>query len=101
MAIVNTVFRRESGLTLIMLLVLKLQSVKSEQKLRQQRECHRAAVDLVETLHAKLPFADMIPANLQNEHVRNALQKMLDTMKDAFGFLDHYASLSTSGKNDC
>ena len=48
--------RRESGLTLIMLLVLKLQSVKSEQKLRQQRECHRAAVDLVETLHAKLPF---------------------------------------------
>ena len=53
---------------------------------------------LVEALHAKLPFADMIPTNMQNEHVRNALRKMLDVMKEAFNLLDNYANLSVQGE---
>lgn len=68
------------------------------QMLQQQRDCHIAAVDLVETLKSKLPFADMIPKNLQNEHIRNSLRSMLDVMKRAFSFLESYASLSISGK---
>ena len=61
------------------------------QKLREQRDCHRAAVDLMETITNRLPLKDILPVNMQNAHVRSTLRSMLGVMEQALRFLLQYA----------
>ena len=62
------------------------------QKLREQRDCHEAAVGLMETLADNLPFKDIIPGNMQDAHVRLSLQSMLGVMEQVLRFLLKYAN---------
>lgn len=77
-----------------MLLIL----ISPLQKCRLQRECHKQALELLDSVVSKLPFAGIIPENMQSEEVRAALDAMLDLIRKIFLFLDNYASAPARGK---
>ena len=60
------------------------------QSLQEQRDCHKAAVDLAESLHAKLPTVDVIPERMQSGQVRSSVLALLEVIKEAFSFLHKY-----------
>ena len=62
------------------------------QKLQQQQECRRAAVDLMEALDARLPLAEIVPENMRNPQMRVSLQSMLDVIERSMRFLIEYAN---------
>lgn len=68
------------------------------QKCRQQQQCHKLALDLLDSVVAKLPFADIIPENMQSEEVSAALDTMLEHIRKIFIFLDNYASAPARGE---
>ena len=71
------------------------------QKLQEQRDCHRAAVELMETITNRLPFKDIIPGNMQNTRVRDSLGSMLSVMEDALRFLLRYANTPARSEWAC
>ena len=62
--------------------------------LKEQRNCHKAAVNLAEALHVKLPIAEIIPERMQRGQVRAYLLTLLEVVKEAFEFLGRYAKTS-------
>lgn len=58
--------------------------------MKEQRDCHKAAVDLADSLHAKLPIIEIIPERMQSGHVRSSLLTLLEVIEESFRFLHGY-----------
>lgn len=56
-------------------------------------------MNLTERLQVRLPFADLIRVDVQNEQTQKALQSLLELIKEAFVFMQRHAEALIHGKS--
>ena len=60
------------------------------QKLKEQRDCHKEALELVDRLQKRIPVTGVIHVQDQDEGTKEALKDLVDLIKKAFLALQEY-----------